>query len=62
MPDTEKVRKCSSRMKGNFQVRFRGEKGGEILQTYPTKIYQCVSVFIRGLYSDFRIEVLETVL
>ena len=36
MPDTERVWKHSSRMKGNFQVRFLGEKGGVILPTYPT--------------------------
>ena len=27
-------------MKGNFQVRFLGEKGGVILPTYPTSKYK----------------------
>ncbi len=27
-------------MKGNFQVRFLGEKGGVILPTYPTSLQE----------------------
>jgi hypothetical protein len=36
MPDTERVWKHSSRMKGNFQVRFLGEGKQVTAFSYPT--------------------------
>ena len=36
MPDAEKVRKHSSRMKGNFHVRFLGEGKQVTAFSYPT--------------------------
>ncbi len=45
-------------MKGNFQVRFLGEKGGVILSTYPTysqKNNVFPAIVFRELLKNFRL-------